>query len=148
MIYYVEEFDGPAINSLSSVRSRQLSNVGQSLNGWPKIYYLERASEGTLSRWSRRHLQSLARTNPYWARVVGYSPFSLCVTHKEGLRPSSGDINRLMMILCHNFHRFILKPQKIDKSNYFLLHFVFSYAKKLKQNHNVLVKGELLCKQV
>jgi hypothetical protein len=30
-----------------------------------KIYYLEllRASEGTLSRWSRLHLQSLAPTN-------------------------------------------------------------------------------------
>jgi hypothetical protein len=29
--------------------------------------------------------------------VVGYGPFSLCVIHKEGLCPSSGDINRLMM---------------------------------------------------
>ncbi|RVE47979.1 hypothetical protein evm_007387 [Chilo suppressalis] len=27
------------------------------------------ASEGTLSRWSRQHLQSLAPTNPHWARV-------------------------------------------------------------------------------
>jgi hypothetical protein len=31
------------------------------------------------------------------ARVVGYGPFSLWVLHKEGLCPSSGDINRLMM---------------------------------------------------
>jgi hypothetical protein len=30
---------------------------------------------------------------------VGYRPFSLCVTHKEGLCPSSGDINRLMMMV-------------------------------------------------
>jgi hypothetical protein len=30
-------------------------------------------------------------------RVVGYGPFSLCVIHKEGLCPSSVDINRLMM---------------------------------------------------
>jgi hypothetical protein len=62
--------------------------------------YLEflRASEGTLSRWSRLHLQWLALTNPHWARVVGYGPLSLCVTHKEGLCPSSGGINRLMMI--------------------------------------------------
>jgi hypothetical protein len=59
---------------------------------------LSRASEGTLSRWSRLHLQSLAPTNPHWARVVGYGPFSLWVIHKEGLCPSSGDINRLMMI--------------------------------------------------
>jgi hypothetical protein len=84
------------------VRSRKLSNVavGQSLDGWPKIYYLEllRASEGTLSRWSLLHLQSLAPTNPHWARVVGYGPFSLCVIHKESLCLSSGDINnRLMM---------------------------------------------------
>jgi hypothetical protein len=43
------------------------------------------------------HLQSLAPTNPHWAREVGYSPLSLYVIHKEGLYPSSGDINRLMM---------------------------------------------------
>jgi hypothetical protein len=59
---------------------------------------LLRASEGTLSRWSRLHLQSLTPTNPHWARVVGYGPFSLWVIHKEGLCPSSGDINRLMMM--------------------------------------------------
>jgi hypothetical protein len=29
--------------------------------------------------------------------VVGYGPFSLWVIHKEGLCPSSEDINRLMM---------------------------------------------------
>jgi hypothetical protein len=28
-----------------------------------------------------------------------YGPFSLCVIHKEGLCPSSGDINRLMMMI-------------------------------------------------
>jgi hypothetical protein len=57
-------------------RSRKLSNVGQSLHR-PKINYLEllRASEGTLSRWSQLHLQSLAPINPHWARV-GYGPFS------------------------------------------------------------------------
>jgi hypothetical protein len=38
-------------------------------------------------------------TNPHWSRVVGYGPFSLCVIHKEGLCPSSGDINRLMMMM-------------------------------------------------
>jgi hypothetical protein len=31
--------------------------------------------------------------------MVGYGPFSLWVIHKEGLCPSSGDINRLMMII-------------------------------------------------
>jgi hypothetical protein len=83
----------------SSMAPRKLSNVGQSLDGWPKIYYLEllRASEGTSSRWSRLHLQSLAPTNPHWAHVVGYGLFSLSIIHKEGLCPSSGDINGLIM---------------------------------------------------
>jgi hypothetical protein len=45
------------------------------------------------------HLQSLAPTNPHWARVVDYGPFSLWVIHKEGLCPSSGDINRLAMMI-------------------------------------------------
>jgi hypothetical protein len=39
-------------------------------------------------------LQTLAPTNPHWARVVGYGPSSW-VIHKEGLCPSNGDINRL-----------------------------------------------------
>jgi hypothetical protein len=51
------------------------------------MYYLEllRASEGTLSRWSQLHLQSLAP-------VVGYGPFSLCVIHKDGMCPSSDQL--------------------------------------------------------
>jgi hypothetical protein len=44
-------------------------------------------------------LQSLATTNPRWSRVVGYSPFSLCIIHKEGMCPSTGDINKLMMMM-------------------------------------------------
>jgi hypothetical protein len=86
------------------VRSRKLSIVGQSLDGWPKINYLEllRASEGTLSRWSRLHLQSLSPTNSHWARVVSYGPFNLCVIHKEGLCPSSGDIIMLMMMITNH----------------------------------------------
>jgi hypothetical protein len=66
-----------------------------------KIYYLEllRASEGTLTDCSRLHLQSLAPTNLHLARMVGYGPFFLCVIHKEGMCPSSGDLdfNWLMM---------------------------------------------------
>jgi hypothetical protein len=72
------------------VRSRKLSNKNL-LSRAPSCF-------GTLSRWSRLNLQSLAPTNPNWARVVGDGPFSLCVIHKEGLCPSSGGINRLMMI--------------------------------------------------
>jgi hypothetical protein len=61
------------------------------------MYYLEflRASEGTLRRWFRLHLQVLTPTNPHWTRVMGYG--LLCVIHKEGLCLSSGDVNRMMM---------------------------------------------------
>jgi hypothetical protein len=44
-------------------------------------------------------LQSIAHTNLHWDRVVGYGPFSLCVIHKEGLCPSSGDFGWII-ILC------------------------------------------------
>jgi hypothetical protein len=54
-----------------------------------------------------RHVKPLVRaefvvisTNPHWARVVGYGPFSLCVIHKEYLCLSSGDISRLLMMMC------------------------------------------------
>jgi hypothetical protein len=79
------------------VRSWKLSNINSSLDGWPKIYYLELlpSLKATWSRWSRLHLQSLA-PNPHWACVVGYNPFSLCVIHKEGVCPSSRD-NGLMI---------------------------------------------------
>jgi hypothetical protein len=95
-----KELDGPAVSALR----RAIAEVNQrwSVIGWvTKKYYLEllRALEGSLSRWSWLHLQSLAPTSPHRARMVSYGPFSLCVIHKEGLCPSSGDINRLMMIL-------------------------------------------------
>jgi hypothetical protein len=41
---------------------------------------------------------ALVPTNPHWARVAGYGPFSLFAIYKEGLCPSSRDINGLMMI--------------------------------------------------
>jgi hypothetical protein len=83
------------------VRSRKLSNVGQSLDGRPKIYYLEllRASEGTLSRWFRLHLQSLESHQPALGPRGEFCLFSLFVIHKEGLLPSGGDINRLIMMM-------------------------------------------------
>jgi hypothetical protein len=81
--------------------SKYIAEVEQrcSIIGWvTKNFNLEllRASEGTLSRWSWRHTQSLAPTN--WARVVGYGPSSLCVIQKEDLCPRSGDSNKLMMM--------------------------------------------------
>jgi hypothetical protein len=59
---------------VSAVR-RAIAEVKQrwSVIGWvTKIYYLEllRVSEGTLSRWSRLHWQSLAPTNPHGARYI------------------------------------------------------------------------------
>jgi hypothetical protein len=75
------ELDVPVVSALR----RAIAEVKQrsAVIGWvtKKIYYLEllRASEGTLSRWSPLH--SFARTNPHWARVVGYGPFSFCVSH-------------------------------------------------------------------
>jgi hypothetical protein len=82
-----------------------------------KLSYLAllRASEGILSRWSRLHLQSSA-TNPHWARVVGYGPFS-CIIHKEGLCPSSGDINRLMMTRCIGIHLVISGSKGIKRDS-------------------------------
>jgi hypothetical protein len=38
-------------------------------------------------------------TDPNWVRVVGYGSFFLCVIHKEGLCPTSEDINMLINVL-------------------------------------------------
>jgi hypothetical protein len=46
-----------------------------------------------------RHVKPLESTNPHWARVVGYGPYSLCVFHEKVLCPSSGHINRLMRMI-------------------------------------------------
>jgi hypothetical protein len=71
-----EELDSPAASALA-VWSRKLSNAlnGQSCDGWPKPYHLELlcASEGTLSRWSRLHLQSLAPTKALGPRGMLWS---------------------------------------------------------------------------
>jgi hypothetical protein len=55
--------------------------------------------------WQITQLKITLATNPHWARVVGYDPVSLWVIHKEGLCLSSGDINRLvMMMMKGNFY--------------------------------------------
>ncbi|RVE49906.1 hypothetical protein evm_005499 [Chilo suppressalis] len=75
--------------------------------GWvTKNYYLEllRASEGKLSRWSRLHLQSLAPTNPHWARVVvpsidgSLEPSRIMIT-----TTTSTDISFTASRFCDNF---------------------------------------------
>jgi hypothetical protein len=76
-----KELDSPAGSALRCAIAE--AKQSWSVIGWvtEKKYYLEliRASEGTLSRWSRLHLQSLAPTNTHWARMVSYVPFSLYV---------------------------------------------------------------------
>jgi hypothetical protein len=86
LVNLIEELDSSAVSLLR----RTIANAKQhwSVIEWmTNICYLEllRASEGTLSRWSRMYMQSLVPTNPHWARVVVYGPFSLWVIHKEGL---------------------------------------------------------------
>jgi hypothetical protein len=60
------------------VRSTTIAEAKQrwSVIGWV-TKKIVRASEGTLSRWLRLHLQWLAPTNTHWFRVVGYGLFSL-----------------------------------------------------------------------
>jgi hypothetical protein len=85
------------------VRSRKLSVVSHWMDDQKFTIEFLRTLEGMLSRWSRLHLQSLAPTNPHWTRVVGYGPLSLYVIPKEGLCPSSKDINKLIMMkFLHN----------------------------------------------
>jgi hypothetical protein len=80
-----EELDGPAVSALRL----KIVEVEQrwSVIGWVTKNLLSRTPPcfGT-------------PTNTHCARVVGYGPFSLCVIHKEGLCPSSRDINRMMMM--------------------------------------------------
>jgi hypothetical protein len=94
-----EDLDCPAISALR----RAIAEVKQrwSVIGWvtKNLLFLAPLCFGTLSRWPRLQLQPLAPTNPHWARVVRYGPLSMCVIQKESLYPSSGDINRLMMMM-------------------------------------------------
>jgi hypothetical protein len=56
-----------------------------------------------------KHVKPLALVQPALlfvlsnARVVGYSPFSLCVIHNEGVCSSIRDINRLMIMVTFGF---------------------------------------------
>jgi hypothetical protein len=60
------------------------------------------------------------------ARVVGYGPFSLWVIQKESLCPSSGGINRLMMII--DLGVFYCKVAEIMlRQGTFVLHPVYTF---------------------
>jgi hypothetical protein len=56
------------------------------------------ASEGTLHLLLVPAAFAVVSTHQPALGPRGFGPFSLCVIHKEGLCPSSGDINRLMMM--------------------------------------------------
>jgi hypothetical protein len=84
------ELDGPAVSALR----RAIAEVKQrwSVIGWVTKNLLSRAPP-CFGRLVKPLVQTVNR-----GRRGGLWPFSLCVIHKEGLCPSSGDINRLMMI--------------------------------------------------
>jgi hypothetical protein len=92
--FFWEELNGPAVSGLR----RAIAEVKQR---WSVIGCV---TKNVLSRTPPcfgRHVKPLVPVafalDPHWPRVVGYGPFSLCVIHKEGLCPSSGGINKLMM---------------------------------------------------
>jgi hypothetical protein len=88
-----EELDGP-----SAFRS-VIVEVKQDI-GWVTNIVLSRTPPCFV-----RHVKPLVPNafavvsthQPALGLGVGYSPFSLCVIHKEGQCPGSGEINRLMM---------------------------------------------------
>jgi hypothetical protein len=91
--------DGPAVSAFRRV----ITEVKQrwSVIGWVTKNLLSRAPPCFA-----RHVKPLVpaafagiSTNPHWVLVVDYGPFFLCVIHKEGLCPSSGNINRLTMMM-------------------------------------------------
>jgi hypothetical protein len=71
-VWCVEELDGYAVRALRAIaEAKQRSQ--RPVIGWvTKIYYLEllRASEGTLSNWSRLHLQSFVPEAKYLRRPI------------------------------------------------------------------------------
>jgi hypothetical protein len=102
----LEELDGPAVSGLR----RAIAEIKQrwSVIGWViknltsrvppcfgrHVKLLVLAAFAVVST----HQSALGES----ARVVGYGPFSLGVIHKEGMCHSSGDINRLMMMMMMN----------------------------------------------
>jgi hypothetical protein len=59
--------------------------------------------------------------------VVGYGPFFLCAIHKEGLCPSSGGINRLMMMIIALFYLCNFATLNAQLNKTFLSFFLLSF---------------------
>jgi hypothetical protein len=91
----IEELDGLAVSALR----RAIGEVKQQIIGWVTKNLLYRAPVCF-----RRHVKPLVPAafavvsthQPALGPRGGYGPLSLCITHKEDLCPSSGDINSLM----------------------------------------------------
>jgi hypothetical protein len=81
-------------------------------------------------------------TNPHWARVVGYCPFALCVIHKEGLCPSSGNINRLMMMMTIQIIVFFIS---LLFCTYFLYFFIANCYCKILQQSRLWKPSKVCC---
>jgi hypothetical protein len=64
------------------------------LNNDPNYEYTKKKTLyfANYNKSSNRLFNKVRPTNTQWARVVGYGPFFLCIIHKEGLCPSSGNI--------------------------------------------------------
>jgi hypothetical protein len=95
--FYLHNFPGVRIRYLHSGRDFYINlHIARSIQRCTRCMKLN-------SHWKIFfffvNFKPTVRNNPHWARVVGYGPFSLCVIHKEGLCPSSGDINRLVMMM-------------------------------------------------
>jgi hypothetical protein len=84
---------------MGNTRSCKLSSW--SVFGWVIKNLLSRAPQcfgGHVKPLVSAALAVVSTHQPHWARVVRYGPLSLCVIQKEGLCPSSGDINMLILI--------------------------------------------------
>jgi hypothetical protein len=111
----------PQICLFKPVRSCAIVEVQQrsSVIGWVINIILSWASP-----WFEKHVKPLVpaafavvSTHQHAPRrVVGYDLFSLCVIHKEGLCPSSWDINRMMMLMMRNLLFKLLYLLKITAS--------------------------------
>jgi hypothetical protein len=100
-----EDLDGPAVSALQ----RAIVEVQQ---GWSVIRWATNNLLHSAPPCFGRHVKPLVPAafavvsthQPALGLRGGYRPFSLCVIHKKGLCPSSGDINRLMMMMKQAYH--------------------------------------------
>jgi hypothetical protein len=109
---HIWELDGPALSMLRRAilevkqRLSDIKWVAKNVLWWAPLCFGRHVKPLV-----PLHLQPLAPTNPHWAYVVSYGSFSLCVIYKEGLRPSSGDINRRTIMMTSGKEWTTLRPQ-------------------------------------